>query len=121
MTAAADVEALVERLRFFFNARYNGRERKFHEFMPDGKNENSGLFLVGVLSDAIATLLHIAEENRRLLGDLRSLAIKQHVRQAVGGSFVPNGGSCELCHSEWGNEEPETHGSKCGLAAKETK
>lgn len=47
---------------------------------------------------------------------LRLFAIKKHVRMVSGGGTIPNGGSCELCKTEWPEGQPEGHRASCLLA-----
>lgn len=47
---------------------------------------------------------------------LHRFAVKQHVRMVSGGGTIPNGGSCELCGTEWPEGQPEGHRAACLLA-----
>lgn len=57
-----------------------------------------------------------AAEIKRLRDALRGFAIAKHVRMAVGGGTVPNGGSCKVCKTEWREGQPESHLASCLLA-----
>jgi len=60
--------------------------------------------------------VRLLEENEKLRAALRRFALKRHVRLASGGTEIPNGGSCELCKTEWREEHPESHRASCLLA-----
>lgn len=44
---------------------------------------------------------------------LRKIAIRKHVRMGYDGTEIPNGFSCDVCHSEWDEGDPERHTTTC--------
>jgi hypothetical protein len=57
-----------------------------------------------------------AEEIKLLRKALRKYAIKRHVRLGEGLREIPNGGSCEICETNWLPGQPESHRASCLLA-----
>ena len=47
---------------------------------------------------------------------LRYHAVKDHVRMTSGGGTIPNGGSCDLCETEWEVDGREHHKPTCLIA-----
>ena len=61
-------------------------------------------------------IIDLTEENSSLRKALRGFAVRSHVRMASGGGTIPNGGSCEICKTEWREGWPESHRASCLLA-----
>jgi hypothetical protein len=72
-------------------------------------------YLSGSDMERIAEVQKLRGENATLRSELRTLAIKQHVRQKSGGGHTKNGKSCAICKGQWADDAPEFHAATCPL------